>query len=135
MEYMELIENDKQAISVKLESLLEELIHNLKTSDTDANRKNNLILHLQEIDDRINELEEYVVRKNVLQNEYNELENILSEVSNNQRLMQLHVDKAYQIIKSNPEFRYYFDNYISSNTKIKELEAKGYEDTPYNDKY
>ena len=123
MEYMELIENDKQAISVKLESLLEELIHNLKTSDTDANRKNNLILHLQELDDRINELEEYVVRKNVLENEYKELELILNQASNNQRLMQLHVDKAYQIIKSNPEFRYYFDNYVSSNTKIKELET------------
>ena len=123
MEYMELIENDKQAISVKLEELLDQLLHNLKTSDTDANRKNNLILHLQEIDDRINVLEEYVVRKNVLENEYNELESILNKATDNQRLMQLHVDKAYQIIKSNPEFRYYFDNYISSNTKIKELEA------------
>ena len=68
-------------------------------------------------------LEEYVVRKNVLENEYNELESILNKATDNQRLMQLHVDKAYQIIKSNPEFRYYFDNYISSNTKIKELEA------------
>ena len=121
MEYMELIDNDKQAISEKLEALIDELLQNLKTSDTDANRKNNLILHLQELDDKINELEEYVVRKNVLENEYNQLEEVLKTVTNNQRLMQSHVDKAYQIIRSNPQFRYYYDNYISSNTKIKEL--------------
>lgn len=123
MEYLELIDSDKQAISEKLEALLSELLENLKSSDTDENRKNNLILHLQEIDDRINELEELVVRKNVLENEYNDLEKILKEVTNNQRLMQNHVDRSYQIIRSNPQFRYYFDNYISSNTKIKELES------------
>ena len=35
--------------------------------------------------------------------------------------MRNYIDKAYQIIKSNPSYRNYFDNYVASNTKIKEL--------------
>ena len=121
MNYLSLIEANKQEISSKLEELIEELIHNLKTSDTDANRKNNLLLRLGELEDQISSLEEEVVRKTVLENEYKEYEDALKVVTQNQLAMQNYIEKAYSIIKSNQQYRNYFDNYVSSNSKIKEL--------------
>ena len=121
MNYLSLIDADKHEISSKLEALITELIQNLKTSDTDANRKNNLLLRLGELEDQIATLEEEVVRKTVLENEYKEYEEALSVVTQNQLAMQNYIEKAYSIIKSNNQYRNYFDNYVSSNTKIKEL--------------
>lgn len=121
MNYLSLIDADKHEISSKLEALITELIQNLKTSDTDANRKNNLLLRLGELEDQIATLEEEVVRKTVLENEYKEYEEALSIVTQNQLAMQNYIEKAYSIIKSNNQYRNYFDNYVSSNTKIKEL--------------
>ena len=121
MNYLNLIETNKQEASSKLEELVDSLLQNLKTSDTDANRKNNLLLKLQELEEQITNLEEDVVRKTVLENEYKEYEEALKLVSQNQQALKTYIEKAYTIIKSNPSYRNYFDYYVSSNTKIKEL--------------
>ena len=121
--YHKLVDTSKQDISSILENQISSLLTKLLNSDTDANRKNNLLLRLSELEQEISDLEVYVSRKTELELEYKEYEKALEVVTENANKMRQYIEKSYQLIKSNQQYHYFFDEYISANTKIKELNS------------
>lgn len=121
IEHKQLIEASKAEIAMEIDPLVVELLTALETTDTPANVKNNLLLKLSNLNNQLGELEDSVVRRSILEKEYEALQQVLDQVNENLKAMEAYVEKSYQIIRSNQSYRYYFDEYVACNAKMKEL--------------
>lgn len=116
-----LIEMSKTEIASSAENLLEKLLEELKNADTKENIKNSLILRLSQIAERLLELENLVAKHHQQEKLYEENQTNLETVNKNIITFEDFIQKVYQIIKSNQDYRFFYDEYVAGITKSKEL--------------
>lgn len=116
-----LIDMPKTEIAENAEELLTKLIEELKNADTKENIKNSLILRLSQIAERLLELETLVAKYHQQEKLYEENQTNLQTVNKNIVTFEDFIQKVYQIIKSNQDYRFFYDEYVAGITKAKEL--------------
>ncbi len=119
--HQELIDMSKTEIASLSEDLVYNLITKLKKADTPDNIKNSLMLRLSQITDRLAELEDVVARCNQQEKAYENGQAALETVNKNIATFEEFITKLYQVIKSNQDYRFFYDEYVAGITKMKEL--------------
>lgn len=116
-----LIDMSKTEIASVAEDLVTNLIDKLKVADTPENIKNSLMLRLSQINERLLELETFVAKRNQLERSYEENQKSLEIVEKNIKEFEDFITKLYQVIKSDQNYRFFYDEYVAGITKMKEL--------------
>lgn len=116
-----LIDMNKTEIANIAEELVINLIDKLKSADTPDNIKNSLMLRLSEINERLSELEVAVAKHQQQERSYEENQKALEVVEKNIKEFEDFITKLYQVIKSDQNYRFFYDEYVAGITKMKEL--------------
>lgn len=119
--HQELIDMNKTEIASLSEELVYNLLSKLKKADTKENIRNSLIIRLSQINQKMAELEEQVAKRNQQEKAYEDGQLALETVNKNIDTFEKFITKMYQVIRSNQDYRFFYDEYVAGITKIKEL--------------